>query len=138
MAQTKNTFIKSRMNKDLDERLIPNGEYRDALNVEISQSEGSDVGTVNTSLGNIKLTDFDLTNNCEAKIIGVFADEKNKDIYVFITNFIDTSTDKLSLFASRNALCQIWKRNIETNSNIKLVEGSFLNFSLTNFFFAMI
>jgi hypothetical protein len=132
MAQTKNNFIKSRMNKDLDERLIPNGEYRDALNVEISQSEGSDVGAVNTSLGNVKITDFDLTNNCEAKIIGVFADEKNKDIYVFITNFIDTSTDKLSLFASRSALCQIWRRNIETNSNVKLVEGSFLNFSLTH------
>ena len=132
MAQTKNTFIKSRMNKDLDERLIPNGEYRDALNVEISQSDGSDVGAVNTSLGNIKLTDFGLTDNCEAKIIGIFADEESKNLYFFITNFIDTSPDKLSLFASRTSLCQIWRRDVETNSNTKLVEGSFLNFSLTH------
>ena len=132
MAQTKNTFIKSRMNKDLDERLVPNGEYRDALNVEISQSEGSDVGAVNTSLGNIKLTDFGLTDNCEAKIIGIFADEESKNLYFFITNFIDTSPDKLSLFASRTSLCQIWRRDVETNSNTKLVEGSFLNFSLTH------
>ena len=131
MAQTKNTFIKSKMNKDLDERLVPNGEYRDALNVEVSQSEDSDVGTLSTALGNLKLTDFGLTNNCEAKIIGFFADEKDKDIYVFITNFIDTSPNKLDLFPSDNAICQIWKRNIETNLNTKLVEGKFLNFSLT-------
>ena len=132
MAQTKNTFIKSRMNKDLDERLVPNGEYRDALNVEVSQSEDSDVGTLSTSLGNLKLTDFGLTDNCEAKIIGFFADEKDKDIYVFITNFIDTSPSKLSLFPSDTAICQIWKRNIETNLNTKLAEGKFLNFSLTH------
>jgi len=132
MAQTKNTFIKSRMNKDLDERLVPNGEYRDALNVEVSQSEDSDVGTLSTSLGNLKLTDFGLTGNCEAKIIGFFADEKDKDIYVFITNFIDTSPSKLDLFPSDDAICQIWKRNIETNLNTKLAEGKFLNFSLTH------
>ena len=132
MAQTKNTFIKSRMNKDLDERLVPNGEYRDALNIEVSQSEDSDVGTLSTSLGNLKLTDFGLTDNCEAKIIGFFADEKDKDIYVFITNFIDTSPSKLDLFPSDDAICQIWKRNIETNLNTKLAEGKFLNFSLTH------
>jgi len=132
MAQTKNTFIKSRMNKDLDERLVPNGEYRNALNVEISQSEGSDVGTVSTSLGNLKITDFDLSNDCEAKIIGIFTDERNKSIYVFVTNFIDTSGDKLSNFASGSSICQIWQRNIETNVNTKLVEGDFLNFSLTH------
>ncbi len=132
MAQTKNTFIKSKMNKDLDERLVPNGEYRDALNVEVSQSEDSDVGTLSTSLGNLKLTDFGLADNCEAKIIGFFADEKDKDIYVFITNFIDTSPNKLDLFPSDDAICQIWKRNIETNLNTKLAEGKFLNFSLTH------
>jgi len=31
MAEAKNSFIKSKMNKDLDERLIPNNEYRDAI-----------------------------------------------------------------------------------------------------------
>ena len=32
MAQEiKNTFLKSKMNKDLDDRILPNGEYRDAL-----------------------------------------------------------------------------------------------------------
>ena len=132
MVQTKNTFIKSKMNKDLDDRLVPNGEYREALNVEISQSEGADVGTASASLGNLKITDFDLSNDCEAKIIGVFTEEKDKNVYVFITNFVDTSSDKLSNFASGSSICQIWRRNIETNVNTKLVEGDFLNFSLTH------
>ena len=132
MAQTKNTFIKSRMNKDLDERLVPNGEYRDGFNIEVSQSEDADVGTVSTALGNVKLTDFGLTADCDARIIGYFADEKDKDIYIFITNFVDTSNNKLSLFPSEDAICQIWKRNIETNLNTKLVEGEFLNLSLTH------
>ena len=28
MAEAKNTFIKSKMNKDLDARLLPSGEYK--------------------------------------------------------------------------------------------------------------
>ena len=30
MAESKNMFLQSRMNKDVDERILPNGEYRDA------------------------------------------------------------------------------------------------------------
>ena len=52
MPEIKNTFIKSKMNKDLDDRLLSNGEYRDALNVNISRSEGDDVGALENVLGN--------------------------------------------------------------------------------------
>jgi len=52
MAEIKNAFIKSRMNKDLDARLVPSGEYRDAMNISISQSEGGDVGAVENVKGN--------------------------------------------------------------------------------------
>ena len=38
MAQVKNSFIKSKMNQDLDDRLIPNGEYREAFNVSVNKS----------------------------------------------------------------------------------------------------
>ena len=44
MAESKNSFIQSKMNKDLDEKLIPNNVYRDALNIAVSRSECSDVG----------------------------------------------------------------------------------------------
>ena len=58
MAEIRNNFIKSRMNKDLDARLVPPGEYRDAQNISISKSEGEDVGALENILGNISLTDF--------------------------------------------------------------------------------
>ena len=44
MPELKRTFSGGAMNKDLDERLVPNGQYRDALNVQVSTSEGADVG----------------------------------------------------------------------------------------------
>ena len=46
MPEIKHNFMKGKMNKDLDDRLLPNGEYRDALNVQVSKSEASDVGAL--------------------------------------------------------------------------------------------
>ena len=78
MPELKHTFSKGRMNKDLDERLVPNGEYRDALNIEVSTSEGSDVGTVQTLKGNSVLTSkVDAGSTC----VGAIADEQNNKIY---------------------------------------------------------
>ena len=45
MPELKRNFMQGRMNKDLDERIIPDGEYRDALNIEVSTAEESSVGT---------------------------------------------------------------------------------------------
>ena len=55
MPELKRNFLKGRMNKDLDERLISNGEYRDALNIQVSTSEGSNVGTAQNVKGNLKV-----------------------------------------------------------------------------------
>jgi hypothetical protein len=52
MAEIRNTFVKSKMNKDLDDRLLSKGEYRNAENVQISRSEGEDVGALENVLGN--------------------------------------------------------------------------------------
>ena len=49
------------MNKDLDDRLIPNGEYRDAQNISVGKSEADDIGALETVLGNELSTDFGLT-----------------------------------------------------------------------------
>ena len=40
------------MNKDLDDRLIPNGEYRDAQNISVGKSEDDDIGALENVLGN--------------------------------------------------------------------------------------
>ena len=75
MPEIKNTFLQGKMNKDLDERLIPNGQYRDAWNVEVSTSEGSDVGAVKNILGNKRIEGIVPDGfTC----VGSIANEKNK------------------------------------------------------------
>ena len=55
MAEVKNSFLASKMNRDLDDRLIPSNEYREAFNIAISQSEDSDVGAVENVRGTLLL-----------------------------------------------------------------------------------
>ena len=90
MPEFKRNFTKGRMNKDLDERMVPNGEYRDALNIEVATSEGSDVGTVQTLKGNTALTA--LFGN-EASCVGTIADEKNNKVYWFVQDKITKNPD---------------------------------------------
>ena len=52
MPELKNTFQGGKMDKDKDERILPNGQYRDAMNVQVSTSDGSDVGVIQNILGN--------------------------------------------------------------------------------------
>ena len=52
MAELKQNFSQAKMNKDMDERIVPRGQYRDANNIEIATSEGSNIGSAQTLLGN--------------------------------------------------------------------------------------
>jgi len=139
MAEVKNAFIKSKMNKDLDDRLIPSGEYRDAQNVQISRSEGSDVGALENVLGNKEIlfssaqSSFStLVGAPNIKCIGQFVDENNTTIYSFWTDYFDTQAEDKIIY-SPSAKNYILAYNINGNDNYKvLVEGAFLNFSQTN------
>ena len=82
MAENKNTFIKSRMNKDLDDRIIPSNEYRDAQNIAVSRSENEDVGALESILGNELV--FSSTGTIQT--IGEYVDERNGFIYYFTTD----------------------------------------------------
>ena len=165
MAEVKNLFVKSKMNKDLDARLLTNGEYRDAQNISVSKSEGADVGAVENILGNIELIDFEtiVTNAVTAKynalgwtidtdainyknleVIGQASDMETDSIVVFLTDWTDTSNDKLSNFPGNimvtnskgtNVLeyagpgCFICYYNFQTGVSSILAAGSYLNFS---------
>ena len=61
MAEIKNSFLRSKMNKDLDDRLVPNGEYRDAQNISVGQSEADDIGALETILGTTVVSNFGLS-----------------------------------------------------------------------------
>ena len=136
MAEVKNDFLKSKMNKDLDDRLVPKGEYRHAQNISIAKSEGNDVGALENILGNNLVADFltgvgsDEIHGVE--IIGQFMDVKNDRIIVFMTNYSDTSGDSLSNFAPSTAYNAIGVYNINENTSAIAVTGRFLNFSKTH------
>ena len=83
MPNINKTFTKGRMNLDLDDRLVPNGEYREALNIQVSTSEDSDVGTVQNVAGNIIIQNGLITGS-NAVCIGSISDEKNNRLFWFV------------------------------------------------------
>tara|TARA_R110002167_G_scaffold237626_1_gene442802 strand:+ start:724 stop:5301 length:4578 start_codon:yes stop_codon:yes gene_type:complete len=119
MAEFKNTFLKGRMNQDLDSRVLPNGEYREAINLMISRSEGSTVGEFENVLGN-NLYSLGLT---DTHVIGHQTDETNNIVYLFITSHVET------VKATSTEDCAILQVNLNTFGITTLVEGFFLNFS---------
>ena len=88
MGEIKNSFLKSKMNKDLDDRLVPNGEYRDAQNISVGKSEDDDIGALETILGNTLIPPTDL-GNADLKIIGYVEDEYKDTVFVFATDYTD-------------------------------------------------
>ena len=84
MPEIKNSFVQGKMNLDIDERLMPDGEYRNALNVEISASEGFDAGVIKNILSNKRVEE--LVGN-GFKCVGSIANEKSKKLYWFISKY---------------------------------------------------
>ena len=84
MSELKKNFVQGKMNKDYDVRLIPEGEYIDAFNVLVSNSEGSQVGSVQNSYGIDKLSTLSIPSNAET--IGSSSDEGNECIYWFVAS----------------------------------------------------
>ena len=132
MAEIKNSFLKSKMNKDLDDRLIPNGEYRDAQNVSVGKSEADDIGALETILGNTLIPFTNYGN--QLKVIGYLNDENSNSIFVFLTDndqiWSDGTTSSPTTGAGSNHFIIQYKPSGNSGGEkIILVSGSFLNFS---------
>ena len=128
MAQVTNNFLKGKMNKDLDARLLQPGEYRNAVNAQVSKSEGPNVGALENVLGNALLIDWNTYLNdgtvrdLNLKSIGYLTDEINNTMYIFLTN------NQLEEYVS-SAKNYIVSYDTLANQPAVLVEGAFLNFS---------
>ena len=121
MPELKNTFLEGKMNKDLDARLLKNGEYVDAQNIYVTKSEGSNVGTAQNILGN-KLNYT--AGATVGTVIGYFADSER------------TQDDKYKIFYLVKGTGSV-KDNIyyyeagSTTAPISLIDNTdnFLNFN---------
>ena len=88
MPEIKHVFTAGKMNKDLDERFVPNGQYRDALNVQVRTSEDGDSGIITSIEGNtvIKSTlNYEFPGQIGGACVGSIADEANNKAYFFFT-----------------------------------------------------
>ena len=109
MANLTRNFVAGKMNKTFDERVVPAGEYIDALNVRMGSTEDSEVGTIENTKGNLPLTTLmyegQVLSN-DARCIGAFQDGANETIYWFVhdPDFPLGNTGKLDLIVSVNVL----------------------------------
>jgi hypothetical protein len=152
MPKLNNNFLKGKMNLDLDDKIIPKGEYREAGNISVTKSEGSDSGTVEQLKGFEKITNFSSDSSLDGSaVIGAYFDNNKKRIIFFTTDFQIPSNQYDSInkvfypgfdnlpgqpggvpMAPPTALCSIycWEKGSATAA--KIVTGSFLNFSITH------
>ena len=130
MAEVKNNFIKSKMNKDLDRRLIPSGEYINAINAQISMSEGDGVGTLENMLGNELIATLVTPAIANLISIGYYVDQINNFIYIFLTdNYTASYVEEGGGIGENHFICRY---NASNNTTTTLVKGAFLNFSTLN------
>lgn len=87
MAKYVRNFVAGRMNKSVDERLLPAGEYVHAENVRLGSTELTEIGAVENSKGNLQLTKLQYNNvdlSAYATCIGAFEDGENETMYWFV------------------------------------------------------
>ena len=115
MPEIKNTFLKGKMNKSLDDRILPEGEYRDALNIQVTKSDGADVGVVHNIKGTI--TKASASGFSAGTVIGSIFDDKSNRIFYFVTD---------------NTVHKIYKWAKGDTAATAIVSGTFLNFHKNN------
>jgi len=133
MPEIKNSFSQGKMNKDLDERLVPNGQYIEANNIQVSTSDADNVGTVQSLLGNTALVGSQSPNittiSNNGFCVGAIADEANNAAYWLVASSNDWSNSPPSstILTYRDA---IYKSVYNSTSNNHTVTPVFIDFWL--------
>ena len=129
MPEIKHVFSQGKMNKDLDERLVPNGQYRDANNIQVTTSESNDAGTVQSLLGNSAIPVASATTISTAGIcVGSISDEKNNAAYWLVASSNDWSNSIPSSTLTYKDV--IYKTEYNSTSNTHTTTPVFIDFWL--------
>lgn len=110
-----NNFVLGNINKDADERLVPNGSLRDLENIITNASEGKDKGALENVLGNMLIVNNDLPN---AIVLGSGVNLSKRKVYYFVH-----STDYDYIFEYDG------KSNVNTIVLQTSTNGGLLNFN---------
>lgn len=111
MANFSRNFVAGRMNKTFDERIVPEGEYIDAMNVRMGSTEKSEAGVIENTNGNLPLTALEYDGkplSLFARCIGAIEDSARETIYWFVHDSqYGSITGKLDLVVSFNVVTQV-------------------------------
>lgn len=131
MANFTRNFIAGRMNKTFDERIVPDGEYIDAMNIRMGSTEKSEAGAVENTKGNLPLTTLTYVDgtplSTNARTIGAIDDSARETIYWFAHDptSIVSPTGKMDLIVSYNISTQVLTYHI-----ISINDGGGVNTTL--------
>tara|TARA_R100000544_G_scaffold17228_1_gene8220 strand:- start:7347 stop:12473 length:5127 start_codon:yes stop_codon:yes gene_type:complete len=132
MADINTNFIAGKMNKSVDERLMPPGEYVDALNVRLGSTETTEIGAVENSKGNTQITNILYKNErmVNAICIGAYADGINQNMYWFLHDPLNGNSlsGKVDMILSYNASTNATKyivisENVLNFNSLYLITG---------------
>lgn len=87
MPKITRSFLAGKMNKVADQRVLPEGEYVDAMNIRMASTEYSEQGVIHNTLGNVPLTALyykGLQLSIDATTIGSYGDSTRNTIYWFV------------------------------------------------------
>lgn len=87
MAESKRTFQGAKMNKDIEEKILKPGEYRDALNISVDFSEDGNIGSIENLKGNALIGGQNIISDkiTNPKVIGSYPNPEENKIYYFVT-----------------------------------------------------
>jgi hypothetical protein len=125
MAEAKNHFLGGKMNKDIEDRLLKNSEYRDALNITVGKAGENNVGSIENLKSNA-LVYAESLGHLNAQPIGYVVDEKNDCIYWFITTFAFETGIKE--YPTVDDYCAILKYDQKNSILSSVLEKRFLRF----------
>jgi hypothetical protein len=113
MANFTRNFIAGKMNKTFDERVVPDGEYIDAMNVRMGSTEKSEAGVIENTNGNLPLTVLTYIDgtplSTDARCIGAINDSARETLYWFVhdSSSPSSTTKKLDLVVSFNMVSPV-------------------------------
>lgn len=125
MAEAKNHFISGKMNKDIEDRLLKDSEYRDALNITVGKAGENNVGSIENIKSNVLAYATSL-GYLNAQPIGYIVDEKNDCIYWFVTTFAYETGVKE--YPTIDDYCAILKYDQKNSIFSTVLERRFLRF----------
>ena len=118
----RNTFVNSTINKDVDERLVKNGQLIDGENISTTATTDSSGGIITNVLGNKKMTNLGIVGGIT---IGSVSHISKNAVYFFVkgTNFDyvaewDKDTNVTDVILQSTATTGVLKFNINNFSRL--------------------